>query len=224
MKEALYLVHADVEPTLVEEWDAFHGRQYVPGVVKAGGFAGAERFRVVGPDDKPVEPPKFATVYRASGLGVVRGYLEGGEVGPMRAKLDAFIAGRRIHVHREILEENYSVDADGKAVDRSPEMPVARAVFVVRVRLESETAPAWSVWYDRDHLPRVVKAGFLRGSRYRVVDDAAGAPKFVVAYEAASLDAVRAYREGAGPGFAKEHEEAFGSKVSIDRAVWSLVG
>src|SRR5205823_4590389 len=83
--EALYLVHAELDPAIVAEWSRFHAKEHVPRVVKAAGFLGAQRYQHVG----PVDPVHFTTVYRAANLAVVRGYLEGGEVGKMRAHHDA---------------------------------------------------------------------------------------------------------------------------------------
>lgn len=222
-KEALYLVHAELEPAWCDEWNAWHSREHVPLVVESGGFAGASRVRHLKPDGAPVEPPRFTTVYRATGLGVVRAYLEGGEVGKMRAHHDAWLsaAKRTAKLSREVLEENYSVGASGKPEPRGAGADV-RAAFVVRVRVEASAVAEWSVWYDGEHLPKVVQAGgFTRGGRWRVADDAAGAGRFAVIYEAGSAAVVAAFRAGPGPGFSKEHEAAFGKHVTLEREVWS---
>ena len=221
-KEALYLVNVEVDGAWAEEWNAWQAREHVPLVVKQAGFAGAWRVRHVQPGGEPVAPPRFTNVFRAGGLGVVRAYLEGGEVGRMRAHHDAWLAGRNARIQREVLEENYSLGADGKPVVRGPDAPEARAAFVVRVRVDADATPEWSVWYDREHIPKVVERGqFLRATRYRVVDDAAGAGRFVVIYEAAALPVVAAFRAGPGPALSAEHEKAFGSRVTIDREIWT---
>lgn len=222
MKEAFYLVHHDVEPSLVAEWNAFHATDHVPRVVKSAGFHSAQRYRHLAADGTPADPPRFTTVYRAAGLGQIRAYLEGGEVGKMRAHHDAFVAGRRIHLTREIFEENYSVDGEGKPAADAASLPTGRAAFVVRARVDTEAVGPWSAWYDREHMPAVARTGFLRAGRYKVVEDAAGQPRFAMIYEAPSVEAVVAFRSGAGPAFGKEHEKAFGSHVTIDRLVWSL--
>jgi len=221
MKEAFYLVHHDVDPALVTEFNAFHAKEHVPLVVKTAGFQSAQRYRHVQADGTPVEPPRFTTVYRASGLGVVRSYLEGGGVGAMRAHADAFVAGRRITTTREVLEENYSVDGSGKPVANAAELPSGRAAFVVRARVELDSVAAWSAWYDRDHMPAVAKHGFLRAGRYRVVEDGAS-PRFVIFYEAPSLQVVSEFRAGPGPAYGKEHESAFGAHVAVERVVLAL--
>ena len=218
-KEALYLVHhADLDPAMLADWMAFQAKEHVPLVVKHGGFLGATRFRHL-----PLDPPKFTSCYRAANLAVVRTYLEGGEVGKMRAHLDDWIAGRRVNVSREILEENYSVDGDGKPLARTPELSTGRAAFVVRVRVDPSYAGTWSVWYDRDHMPDVVRKGsFSRAGRWRIVDEAAGQARFLIVYEAPSADTVAAFRAGPGPDFGKEHEQKFGAAVTVEqREVWS---
>ena len=221
-KEALYLVHAELEGSYVDEWNAWHAREHVPLVVKKGGFVGAARMRHVMPDGELVDPPRFTTVYRASGLGAVRTYLEGGEVGKMRAHHDAWLTDRKARLSREVFEENYSVDSGSKALVRTPELTDGRAAFVVRVRVDAELAPEWSNWYDADHMPKVVQAGgFLRAGRWRLVDDASGAVRFAVIYEASSLAVVAAFRAGPGPGFAAEHEAKFAGRVAVDREVWT---
>ena len=242
MKEALYVVHAEIERPLLDEWNRFHAREHVPAVVKKGGFAGAQRFRKKQPGERGAGAPpagkptgggtpteaepdadavvKLATVYRAASLGVVRGYLEGGQVGALRAQADK-VAGPRARFTREVLEENYSVDSDGKPLARDPARDVpGRALFVVRVRVDATAAPAWSTWYDRDHLPKVAREGFLRAGRWRVVDDAAGAPRFVVIYEAPSLAAIEAFSAGPGPAHGREHQEKFAGAVSVEREIW----
>lgn len=221
-KEALYLVHAEVDAAWSDEWNAWQAREHVPLVVKQAGFAGAWRVRHVQPTGEPVEPPRFTNVFRAAGLGVVRAYLEGGEVGRMRAHHDAWLAGRNAKLQRETLEENYSIGPDGKPFVRGADTPEGRAAFVVRVRVDPEAAPEWSVWYDREHLPKVVERGqFLRAGRYRVVDEAAGAARFAVIYEAAALPVIAAFRSGPGPALSAEHEAAFGSRISVERELWT---
>lgn len=220
-KEALYLVHAEIDPGILSEWNAFHAKEHVPLVVKHGEFLGATRFRHMGPGGQPSEPPRFTTAYRAPGLATVRAYLEGGEVGKMRAHHDAWLAGRRANLTRETLEENYSVDGEGEPLARAPEH--GPAAFVVRVRVDPSFAPSWSTWYDRDHLPAVVREGaFLRGGRWRVVDETAGL-RFVIIYEANKSDTVAAFRSGPGPSFAAEHEAKFGAAVSVEREVWAAL-
>ena len=221
-KEALYLVHAELEASYVDEWNAWHAREHVPLVAKKGGFIGAARMRHVRPDGELQDPPRFTTVYRASGLGAVRTYLEGGEVGRMRAHHDAWLTDRKARLWREVFEENYSVGSDGKALARTPDLSEGRAAFVVRVRVDAELAPEWSIWYDGDHMPKVVVAGgFLRAGRWRLVDETSGAVRFAVIYEASSLDVVKAFRAGPGPVFGSEHEAKFGGRVAIDREVWT---
>ena len=223
-KEALYLVHAEIDASLVDEWSHWNLREHVPLVVKHAGFIGASRMRLVQASGEPVDPPRFTTVYRAAGLGVVRTYLEGGEVGKTRAHLDAWLAGRRARITREVLEENYSVGSDGKAIVRTPELPEARAAYVVRVRVDPELAPEWSVWYDGDHMPRAVeKGGFLRAGRWRVVDEAAGPLRFAMVYEAPQLAVVAAFRSGYGNELGVEHEAKFGDRVAVEREVWAAV-
>lgn len=214
-KEALYLVHAEVDPSFVDEWKAWHSREHVPLVVKSGGFIDASRLRL--------DATRFTTVYRAAGLGVVRTYLEGGEVGRMRAHHEAFLGERadKVRLSREILEENYSVGSDGKALVRTPELSEGRAAFVVRARVDPELVPEWSVWYDGDHMPSAVSAGgFLRGGRWRVVDESVSAVNFVVIYEASAVAVVSAFRGGPGPALAAEHAAKFGERVVIEREVW----
>ncbi len=216
-KQALYLVHSDVDPAIVDEWNVFHAREHVPLVVKQSGFLGAVRFRHDG------SPSKFTTAYRAEGLGKVREYLEGGEVGRMRAHHEEWVKARgaRINLTREVLEENHSVDADGKVLVRTPDMVEPRACFVVRVRVDAEFAGPWANWYDREHMPAVVREGsFLRGGRWRLVDES-GSPRFLVIYEAQSPEIVAAFRSGPGPSFAQEHAAKFGAAVGIDREVWA---
>lgn len=221
-KEALYLVNVEVDAAWAEEWNAWQAREHVPLVVKHAGFAAAWRVRHVQPTGDPVLPPRFTNVYRASGLGVIRTYLEGGEVGRMRAHHDAWIGGRNARIQRDVLEENYAIGAGGKPFVRGADTADGRAAFVVRVRVDPDAAPEWSVWYDREHMPKVVERGqFLRGGRYRVVDDAAGAPRFVVIYEAAALPVVAAFRGGPGPALSAEHEAVFGSRITIDREIWA---
>ena len=220
-KEALYLVHAELDGAWAADWNVWHAREHVPLVVKQAGFLGASRMRHVKPNGDPLEPPRYTTVYRAPGLGRVREYLEGGEVGKMRAHHDAWLANRRARLSREVLEENHSVGSDGKQITRGPELNEGRAAFVVRVRLDPEIVPEWSTWYDRDHMPRVVeKGGFLRAGRWRIVEEGAGT-RFAVIYEAPQIATVSAFRGGPGPAFAEEHEKKFGSRVTIEREFWS---
>ena len=220
-KEALYLVHAELDAAWADEWRVWHAKEHVPLVVKSAGFSSATKMRHF-LADKPVDPPRYTTVYRAGGLGVVRAYLEGGDVGRMRDHHEAWLAGRHAKLSREVLEENYSIGADGKPLVRSTEVPDPRAAFVVRVRVEASIAPEWSVWYDREHMPKAVERGqFLRAGRWRVVDDAAGAARFAVIYEASALLVVTAYRAGPGPDLGAEHEAAFGKHATVEREVWS---
>lgn len=218
-KQALYLVHADVDPAVLTDWNAFHAREHVPLVVKHAGFLGAVRYRHEG------DTPKLTTAYRAEGLGKVREYLEGGEVGRMRAHHDEWVKARgaRVNVTRDILEENHSVDAEGKVLVRSAELVEPRACFVVRVRVDAEFVAPWANWYDRDHMPAVVREGaFLRAGRWRIVDDS-GAQRFAVIYEAQSPEIVAAFRQGPGPSFSQEHAAKFGQAVSIEREVWAAI-
>lgn len=224
-KESLYLVHADVDSAVVAAWSAFHATEHVPLVVKHASFLAATRWRHADASAVALEPPRFTTAYRAAALGVVRSYLEGGEVGKMRAHHEAWLAanvpGRKAALSREVLEENHSVDSDGKPLVRTPEMNPGRGAFVVRVRVEPSDAGAWSNWYDADHMPDVVRTGgFLRAGRWRVADEAAGATRFLVIYEAPSPEVVAAFRAGPGPRFGKEHEARFGGKVTVEREVW----
>lgn len=217
-KQALYLVHAEVDSAVVAEWDGFHAREHVPLVVKHAGFLGAVRYRHEG-----TEPPRFTTAYRAEGLRRVREYLEGGEVGKMRAHHDEWIRSHsaRVNLARETLEENHSVDSDGKVLVRTAELTEPRACFVVRVRVDAEFVAPWANWYDRDHMPSVVREGaFLRAGRWRLVDDS-GASRFAVIYEAQSPEIVAAFRAGPGPSFAQEHAAKFGAAVALDREVWA---
>jgi hypothetical protein len=221
-KEALYLVHAELESSYVDEWNVWHGREHVPLVVKTGGFIGASRMRHVLPGGELVDPPRFTTVYRAPGLGAVRTYLEGGDVGRMRAHHDAWLGDRKARLSREVLEENYSVGSDGKALVRTPELSEGRAAFVVRVRVDPELAPEWSVWYDGEHMPKAVAAGgFLRGGRWRIVDESVSAVRFAILYEASSLAVVASFRAGPGPSLSGEHEAKFGGRVVVEREVWT---
>lgn len=223
MKEALYLVHTELDASLLEEWNAFHAGEHVPLVVKQGGFAGAVRWRHAGPDGRPSEPPKFTTAYRATGLRVIREYLEGGEVGKMRAHHEDWLEARgaRTRQGRDIAEENYSVDGDGRPLVRTAELVPGRAAFVVRVRLDADAAGTWSTWYDAEHMPAVVRAGsFLRAGRYRIVDESSGPVRFMVVYEAPSADAMAAFRKGPGPRFGAEHEKKFGDAVTVERESW----
>lgn len=219
-KEALYLIHAEVDPAVVGEWSAFHAGRHVPAVVQAAGFLGAQRYRH--PDDAN-GLARFTTAYRAASLGIVRAYLEGGEVGKMRAHQESWLASKKAKatMRREVLEENYSVDSDGKPLVRDPAAAPGRAAFVVRVRVDPSNAGTWSTWYDRDHMPKVaVAGGFLRAGRWRLVEESAAAPRFLVIYEAPSSAVIAAFRQGPGPAFSKEHESRFGAAVAIEREVW----
>jgi len=224
-KEALYLVQHEIDRASAAEWAAFHSREHVPRVVAAAGFLGAQRFEVKAGAASPESRSRYRTVYRAASLAVVRGYLEGGEVGKMRALHDAWLEARKVRatISYETLEENYSVDEGGRPLARSPEMAgTVRAVLALRARLDPSAAPGWSTWYDRDQLPAVVRAGgFLRAGRWRVVDEAAGRIAFAVLYEAAGTTPVEGFLDGPGRRFAREEEGRFGESVHLSTEVWA---
>jgi hypothetical protein len=214
-KEALYLIHTELDAAVVPEWSVFQAGEHAPAVVKAGGFLGAQRYR------HPGDAVRFTIAYRAANLAAVRAYLEGGEVGKMRALHEAWLAAHHATVRqvREVLEENWSVGADAKPLARDPSAAPGRAAFVVRVRVDPGNAGTWSNWYDREHMPKVVVAGgFLRAGRWRLVEETAAAPRFVVIYEAPSSAVVSAFRSGKGPELSKEHESRFGAAVAIEGA------
>lgn len=222
-KLAMYLVHVEIDPAHERAWNEFHAAEHVPLVVKQGAFLGAVRY-CVAPAQEGTS--RYVTAYRAPSLARVREYLEGGEVGRMRAHHEGWLERRpggpaRARISREVLEENHSVDAEGKILRYTPERSEGRAAFVVRARLDAETVPRWSTWYDGEHMPAVCRAGrFLRAGRWRVVDEAAGPMRFAMIYEAAGAAAIDEFRAGAGPRYAHEHQQRFGEAIHLEREVW----
>ena len=98
----------------------------------------------------------------------------------------------------------------------------AGAVFRVTIEVAPEVEPGWARWHAEEHMPDLVRQpGFLGATRWRDVEPAAdGWARYVVEYEAESVEAIEAYRASAESARLRaDHTERYGRVSRISRTV-----
>jgi uncharacterized protein (TIGR02118 family) len=100
-------------------------------------------------------------------------------------------------------------------------------LFMVRANVAPEQEDAFNEWYNREHLPDVMRLpGCLRGARYRVLDGLAGdtSYRYLALYEFESEEALRAaatsdyFQE-----LTRKFNEAFGASSTRVRSFFGQI-
>ena len=96
--KVLYLVWANIDQAVEEEWGEWADRSHIPEVAARGGFLGARRFVVRDGN----APGKYLTIYEATWPGLPRTL-----TAPAREKREDFATryGSKANVSRIVLEE-----------------------------------------------------------------------------------------------------------------------
>jgi hypothetical protein len=97
-------------------------------------------------------------------------------------------------------------------------MPV---LYCVVVDVSPEAEAEWAEWNARHHVPQVLaEPGFLRATRYRADTEPGAWPRYVIAYELASREALDGYLGGqALVRLRADHSRRFGAVTRLSRLV-----
>jgi len=94
-------------------------------------------------------------------------------------------------------------------------------VYCVIVDVSPQAEVDWAEWNRRHHIPEVLdEPGFIRAKRYRADTSPGEWPRYVIAYELSSREALDGYLNG--PAVARlraDHTQRFGVVTRISRLV-----
>lgn len=79
---------------------------------------------------------------------------------------------------------------EGKNMEKMP------LIFVVGTKVGPEREEEFNEWYDKVHIPMVLKApGMVRAARYRIVGAEDDLPQYLAIYELESEEAIKLWEE-----------------------------
>jgi hypothetical protein len=93
-------------------------------------------------------------------------------------------------------------------------------IYSVSITLQPSVESEWLEWMRSVHIPDVLRTGcFVQCHIYKVAEQAADEPSYVMQYRCASLADYQRYRDNFAPALQKDHTDRFSGRFRASRQI-----
>ncbi len=170
------VVTTEVEPAWEDEYNRWQAEEYVPGMLRIGGFLSAERYVAV------VGGPKYMTYFQMATSNL--SHCLQAELAKGTAR--ALAVGRHSQSDTAVYEQIFPKEGVVKGAEWGEGNTASGSVLLNRFNVLPQDDAEFNAWYNEEHLPMLAAvAGSISNRRFKARE---GTRLYLARYDLASPD------------------------------------